>query len=82
APPEAGERPPSEQTGPAGEAARPAPGETARPGGRTGEGGAPPTDQSLEQWLERVPDDPAALLRERFRLEAQRRGVQAEGPPW
>ena len=38
-------------------------------------------DQAVEQWLQRVPDDPGGLLRRKFQLEYQRRqhGVQEEG---
>ena len=38
-------------------------------------------DQAVEQWLQRVPDDPGGLLRRKFQLEHQRRqqgGVQDE----
>ena len=44
----------------------------------------PETPQQREQrlanqaWLQRVPDDPGALLRARFQLEAQRR--RGDGP--
>lgn len=34
-----------------------------------------------EAWLRRVPDDPGGLLRERFRLEYQRRQQQGATPP-
>ncbi|HEY2395081.1 MAG TPA: VWA domain-containing protein [Rudaea sp.] len=30
-------------------------------------------EQAVEQWLQRVPDDPGGLLRRKFQLEAQRR---------
>ncbi len=33
-------------------------------------------DQALEQWLRRVPDDPAGLLREKFRYESRQRQQQ------
>ncbi|TLY52392.1 MAG: tetratricopeptide repeat protein, partial [Gammaproteobacteria bacterium] len=38
-------------------------------------------DQAVEQWLQRVPDDPGGLLRRKFQLEYQRRqhGVQEDG---
>ena len=29
--------------------------------------------QAVDQWLQRVPDDPGGLLRRKFQLEAQRR---------
>lgn len=44
--------------------------------------------QALEQWLRRVPDEPGALLRRKFRYESdqrQRRGLRRapeEDPPW
>ncbi len=33
-------------------------------------------NQAMEQWLRRVPDDPAGLLREKFRYESQQRQQQ------
>ena len=30
-------------------------------------------EQAMEQWLRRVPDDPAGLLREKFRYESRQR---------
>ncbi|MCH2098770.1 MAG: hypothetical protein MK142_10305, partial [Pseudomonadales bacterium] len=30
-------------------------------------------EQALEQWLRRVPDEPGALLRRKFRYETDRR---------
>ncbi len=30
-------------------------------------------DQSTEQWLRRIPDDPSGLLREKFRYESMKR---------
>lgn len=40
-------------------------------------------DQAVEQWLQRVPDDPGGLLRRKFQLEHQRRqqGAAQENPP-
>ncbi len=35
-------------------------------------------DQALEQWLRRVPDDPAGLLREKFRYQSRQRQLQGE----
>ena len=36
--------------------------------------------QAMEQWLERIPDDPGGLLREKFRREHQRlQGQQQTG---
>jgi Ca-activated chloride channel family protein len=40
-------------------------------------------EQAVEQWLQRVPDDPGGLLRRKFQLEAQRRqqgGVNGDSP--
>jgi Ca-activated chloride channel family protein len=37
--------------------------------------------QALEQWLERVPDDPGGLLRRKFLLEYQRRQQAGAGGP-
>ena len=30
-------------------------------------------EQAIEQWMQRVPDDPGGLLRRKFQLEYQRR---------
>lgn len=39
--------------------------------------------QALEQWLRRIPDDPAGLLRRKFMLEHQRRaGQKNSSTPW
>ena len=35
-------------------------------------------DQAVQQWIERVPDDPGGLLRRKFQLEYQRRQNRAE----
>jgi Ca-activated chloride channel homolog len=35
-------------------------------------------EQALEQWLERVPDDPGGLLRRKFQIEYQRRQNRAD----
>ncbi len=45
----------------------PAPGQPAS--GTPEEGPVPESDQAMEQWLRRVPDDPAGLLRQRFLLQ-------------
>jgi len=40
-------------------------------------------EQAVEQWLQRVPDDPGGLLRRKFQLEAQRRqqaGANGDSP--
>jgi len=40
-------------------------------------------EQAVEQWLQRVPDDPGGLLRRKFQLEAQRRqqaGTNGDSP--
>jgi Ca-activated chloride channel family protein len=34
--------------------------------------------QAMEQWLNRIPDDPGGLLRRKFRNEHQRRGAPAD----
>ncbi len=34
--------------------------------------------QAMEQWLRRVPDDPAGLLREKFRYESRQREAQGQ----
>ncbi|MBF0322663.1 MAG: tetratricopeptide repeat protein, partial [Magnetococcales bacterium] len=39
--------------------------------------------QAMEQWLQRIPDDPGGLLRRKFLLEQRRRGRPAEvTSPW
>ncbi|MBF0425400.1 MAG: VWA domain-containing protein [Magnetococcales bacterium] len=39
--------------------------------------------QALEQWLQRIPDDPGGLLRRKFLFEQRRRGRPAEvTDPW
>ncbi|MEO5371120.1 MAG: VWA domain-containing protein [Magnetococcus sp. DMHC-1] len=39
--------------------------------------------QAMEQWLQRIPDDPGGLLRRKFLLEQRRRGRPAEvTEPW
>ena len=43
---------------------------------------APERRQAMEQWLERIPDDPGGLLREKFRREAERSRTMAGGRPW
>ena len=55
-------------------------GKDGKPQQAPGERGKPAeTDEQRERrlaneaWLQRVPDDPGALLRARFRLEAERR---------
>jgi len=35
-------------------------------------------EQAIEQWIERVPDDPGGLLRRKFQLEYQRRQNRAD----
>jgi Ca-activated chloride channel homolog len=45
------------------------------------------SEQALQQWLRRIPDDPGGLLRRKFLLEHRRRleagtGVDASGRPW
>ena len=37
--------------------------------------------QAMEQWLRRVPDDPGALLRNKFRYQYRRQGVDQDGNP-
>ncbi|MEO1580363.1 MAG: VWA domain-containing protein [Pseudomonadota bacterium] len=37
------------------------------------------TEQSLQQWLRRVPDDPGGLLRAKFRRQYQRRRTDQDG---
>lgn len=36
--------------------------------------------QAVEQWLQRVPDDPGGLLRRKFQLEYERRQRSGQGP--
>jgi Ca-activated chloride channel family protein len=43
---------------------------------------SPERRQAMEQWLERIPDDPGGLLREKFRREAERARTVAGGSPW
>ena len=38
-------------------------------GAREGDKAQNEKDQAVEQWLQRVPDDPGGLLRRKFRLE-------------
>ena len=45
------------------------------------------SDQAMEQWLTRIPDDPGGLLRRKFYREFQRRRQQRQAPnveaaPW
>lgn len=55
-----------------------------KPGGPTGETGSKPDETPAqrerrlanEAWLRRVPDDPGGLLREKFRIEHERRQMQ------
>lgn len=52
--------------------------------GRPGRGETPAERErriANEAWLRRVPDDPGGLLREKFRLEYQRRLQQGATPP-
>lgn len=44
-----------------------------RLGARAGEAPQNERDQAVEQWLQRVPDDPGGLLRRKFRLEYEMR---------
>ncbi len=37
-------------------------------------------DQAMQQWLRRVPDDPAGLLREKFYYESRQRRAEGEEP--
>ncbi|MDX1380683.1 MAG: VWA domain-containing protein [Xanthomonadales bacterium] len=40
-------------------------------------------EQAMEQWLERIPDDPGGLLRRKFRYQHQNRGAPPdETEPW
>lgn len=39
-------------------------------------------DQATEQWLRRIPDDPAGLWRRKFLHQYQQRGRQPEGEAW
>ena len=73
------ERPPAEQTEFSDEEPESARQIQAEPGPQqTAE------QQAMEQWLRRVPDDPAGLLRRKFRYQyTQRyRGTEQEGQPW
>jgi Ca-activated chloride channel family protein len=38
--------------------------------------------QATEQWLRRIPDDPAGLWRRKFQYQYQQRGSQARGEEW
>lgn len=39
--------------------------------------------QALRQWLDRIPDDPGGLLREKFKREAERlKSIPRDGPKW
>jgi Ca-activated chloride channel family protein len=38
--------------------------------------------QAAEQWLRRIPDDPAGLWRRKFQYQYQQRGTQAGGEEW
>lgn len=38
--------------------------------------------QAAEQWLRRIPDDPAGLWRRKFQYQYQQRGTQARGSEW
>lgn len=38
--------------------------------------------QATEQWLNRIPDDPAGLWRRKFQYQYQQRGSQATGEAW
>ncbi len=38
--------------------------------------------QANEQWLKRIPDDPAGLLRRKFKYQYGQRGRQANGDGW
>lgn len=45
------------------------------------------SEQALQQWLRRIPDDPGGLLRRKFLLEHQRRAesgrpMPSQGRPW
>lgn len=39
-------------------------------------------EQATEQWLRRIPDDPAGLWRRKFQYQYQQRGTQAGGDEW
>ena len=39
-------------------------------------------EQALEQWLQRIPDDPGGLLRRKFAYQYSRREPQPESTPW
>lgn len=39
-------------------------------------------EQATEQWLRRIPDDPAGLWRRKFQYQYQQRGTQARGQEW
>ena len=65
-----------------------APPQSPPPAGRIPDrGGAPrrgtEQEQAVRNWLQRVPDEPAGLLRELFRREHQRgRDMSRQGDPW
>lgn len=41
------------------------------------------SQQAIEQWLRRIPDDPGGLLRRKFLFQSkQRRGMKSEEPGW
>lgn len=91
-PGEAGEGTPPEQ-GRQQSANRPPPGDADSGDAEPSEGAAAANtseaerQQALEQWLRRIPEDPAALLERKFRYEAEQRqqagqGVAPGDPPW
>ena len=46
---------------------------------------AEPTDeqqQANEQWLKRIPDDPAGLLKRKFKYQYGQRGRQSDNNDW
>ena len=49
-----------------------------RPGSVPGTAGASPEQQRQEAWLQRVPDDPGALLRQKLLMEQARRQGRSE----
>jgi len=41
------------------------------------------TDQAVEQWLRRIPDDPSGLMRRKFRYQYRRQQQPSpEAKPW